>query len=124
MQATKGRESISFYTLPEYETWRENIKNPRGWKIKYYKGLGTSTAAEAKEYFANIHSHKKEFVWEGENDGSSLEMAFSKKKVEDRKDWLKSYVPGTFLDHTADTISYHEFVHKVRKILLFQVVYL
>ena len=39
-------------------------------------------------------------------------MAFSKKKVDERKDWLRSYVPGTFLDHTADTISYHEFVHK------------
>ena len=23
----------------------------RGWKIKYYKGLGTSTAKEFKEYF-------------------------------------------------------------------------
>ena len=26
----------------------------RGWKIKYYKGLGTSTAAEAREYFKNL----------------------------------------------------------------------
>ena len=41
-------------------------------------------------------------------------MAFSKKRVEERKDWLRSYVPGTFLDHSADTISYAEFVHKVR----------
>lgn len=40
-------------------------------------------------------------------------MAFSKKKVEERKDWLKSYVPGTFLDQSADTISYSDFVHKV-----------
>lgn len=39
-------------------------------------------------------------------------MAFSKKKVEERKEWLRSYVPGTFLDHSADVISYHEFVHK------------
>lgn len=30
------------------------------------QGLGTSTADEAKQYFANIHSHRKEFVWEGE----------------------------------------------------------
>lgn len=40
-------------------------------------------------------------------------MAFSKKKVEDRKAWLQAYSPGTFLDHTADLISYSEFVHKV-----------
>lgn len=35
-QATKGRDSISFYTLPEYEEWRE-AHNTRGWSIKYYK---------------------------------------------------------------------------------------
>jgi hypothetical protein len=40
-------------------------------------------------------------------------MAFSKKKVDDRKQWLQGFVPGTFLDHTADTISYSHFVHKV-----------
>ena len=49
----------------------------------------------------------------GAEDGQAIEMAFSKKKVEERKDWLRSYVAGTFLDHTAETISYNEFVHKV-----------
>lgn len=34
---------MTFYTLPEYEQWKENT-NTRGWSIKYYKGLGTSTA--------------------------------------------------------------------------------
>jgi hypothetical protein len=29
-------------------------------------GLGTSTAKEAKEYFAAMDQHKKNFVWEGE----------------------------------------------------------
>ncbi|KAL4420378.1 hypothetical protein ABPG77_002318 [Micractinium sp. CCAP 211/92] len=111
IKATKGNQSISFYTLPEYEEWRER-NNTRGWTIKYYKGLGTSTADEAKQYFANIHSHRKEFVWEGNQDGEALEMAFSKKKVDDRKQWLQGYEPGTFLDHTADTISYSSFVHK------------
>lgn len=67
IKATKGREAVSFFTLPEYESWREAVANPRAYKIKYYKGLGTSTAAEAKEYFSNIESHRKEFVWEGES---------------------------------------------------------
>lgn len=39
-------------------------------------------------------------------------MAFSKKKVEERKEWLRSFVPGTYLDNSADTISYSDFVHK------------
>ena len=29
-------------------------KNKKGWKIKYYKGLGTSTTKEAKEYFKDL----------------------------------------------------------------------
>lgn len=36
-----------------------------GWDVKYYKGLGTSSAAEAKEYFSAMGAHRKEFVWEG-----------------------------------------------------------
>lgn len=40
-------------------------------------------------------------------------MAFSKKAVEDRKTWLSNFVPGTFLDSDAATISYSDFVHKV-----------
>ncbi|EFN59062.1 hypothetical protein CHLNCDRAFT_137783 [Chlorella variabilis] len=111
IKATKGKETISFYTMPEYEEWSET-HNTRGWTIKYFKGLGTSTADEAKQYFANIQSHRKEFVWDGDADGQALEMAFSKKKVEDRKQWLQAFSPGTFLDHTADTISYSQFVHK------------
>jgi hypothetical protein len=40
-------------------------------------------------------------------------MAFSKKKVDDRKRWLSAYQPGTFLDQSVDAISYKDFVHKV-----------
>jgi hypothetical protein len=47
------------------------------------------------------------------DDGTAIEMAFSKKKVEDRKRWLSAYQPGTFLDQSVDNISYKDFVHKV-----------
>lgn len=40
-------------------------------------------------------------------------MAFSKKKIEERKEWLGQYVDGTFLDNSASNISYTDFVHKV-----------
>lgn len=39
-------------------------------------------------------------------------MAFSKKRVEDRKNWLREFQQGTFLDHSVSRISYHEFIHK------------
>jgi hypothetical protein len=49
-----------------------------------------------------------------EDDGQSIEMAFSKKKVDDRKRWLSAFQPGTYLDQSVDNISYKDFVHKVR----------
>lgn len=48
-----------------------------------------------------------------EEDGLAIEMAFSKKKVEDRKRWLSNFRPGTYLDQSVDCISYKDFVHKV-----------
>lgn len=65
LQAKKGRQVLAFYTMPEYEAWCERT-NTQGWAIKYYKGLGTSDAKEAKEYFADIDDHRKTFVWNGE----------------------------------------------------------
>lgn len=66
VQAKNGREVRSFYTMPEYESWKESLGPAASrWEIKYYKGLGTSTPTEAKEYFARIDQHRKEFVWEG-----------------------------------------------------------
>lgn len=38
----------------------------RGWRTKYYKGLGTSQDSEAVEYFSNLPRHVVEFKWEGE----------------------------------------------------------
>lgn len=53
--------------MPEYEGWKEGLPGAttKGWDIKYYKGLGTSTNDEAREYFANIDGNRKEFVWTG-----------------------------------------------------------
>jgi hypothetical protein len=50
----------------------------------------------------------------GDEDGEAIEMAFSKKKVEDRKRWLSAFQQGTFLDQSVKDISYSDFVHKVR----------
>ncbi|KAG1667004.1 hypothetical protein FOA52_014316 [Chlamydomonas sp. UWO 241] len=113
VKVTKGNQSKSFYTMPEYEEWKESIGgSTKGWKLKYYKGLGTSTAAEAKDYFAALDYHRKEFVWNGPEDDEAIELAFSKKKVDDRKTWLSAYTPGTFLDMAGDTVTYSDFVNK------------
>lgn len=53
----------SFFTIPEYEAWMNEQVNTKNLKAKYYKGLGTSTAKEAKEYFSALADHKIEFEY-------------------------------------------------------------
>ena len=95
VKVTKARESKSFFTLPEYESWKETHEDGKGWNIKYYKGLGTSTSKEAKEYFSAMDLHRKEFRYDGVEDDALIDMAFSKKKVEERKVWLNAFEEGT-----------------------------
>ena len=37
VKVTKGKKSQSFFTIPEYENWKEETDEGRGWVIKYYK---------------------------------------------------------------------------------------
>jgi DNA topoisomerase-2 len=53
VKATKGKEIKVFYNLTDYEEWKKTIQGK--WQIKYYKGLGTSDAKEAREYFTDIN---------------------------------------------------------------------
>ena len=55
------------------------------------QGLGTSTAADAKIYFSDLDKHLKEFHAMQEGDKELIELAFSKKKADDRKEWLRTY---------------------------------
>jgi hypothetical protein len=42
---SKGRDKQTFYTIPEYEAWKDNLGGgPRGWNIKYYKGQSADPA--------------------------------------------------------------------------------
>ncbi|KAL8496050.1 hypothetical protein ACS0TY_019960 [Phlomoides rotata] len=108
-----GRQKLSFYTMPQYESWKEaQGTNAKNWTIKYYKGLGTSTDQEGKEYFSDLGKHRKDFVWVDGEDDDAIELAFSKKKIEARKNWLRQFEPGTFLDDVDSHIKYRDFIHK------------
>jgi DNA topoisomerase II len=88
LKVFKGQQVLSFYSQQEYDKWSAANDGGRGWKSKYYKGLGTSTAAEAREYFENMTT--ADFEWDAAADGS-IDMAFNKKRADDRKNWLATY---------------------------------
>lgn len=109
IRATKNNVSKDFFTIPEYEKFKD--QNP-GWPIKYYKGLGTSTSKDAKQYFSDLPKHVKSFSPISDPDRELIDLAFNKKKADDRKNWLGEFVPGTYLDHSASSISITDFINK------------
>merc|ERR1712087_1072495 len=112
VKVSKARTSYSFYTLPQYEEWKEQNDNARGWKIKYYKGLGTSTNKEGREYFEALDDHKIDFEPLDEDDEKMVNLAFGKKNANSRKEWMNNFVEGTFLDQNVDSIKYTDFFNK------------
>lgn len=119
VRCTRKNENIVFYTVPEYETWKEETKNQKGWKVKYYKGLGTSTAADARTYFSDLKTNQKSFLNIKEDERKLIDMAFSKKKANERKDWLSTYKQGTFMNYKEDEITYENFINK--ELILFSI---
>jgi len=112
VKVTKGKQQTSFYTMPEYEEWKTQTDNGKGYKIKYYKGLGTSTSKEAKEYFSSIDTHKMSYRHEGIEDDKAIDLAFNKKKADERKEWINGYVEGSLVDHSQSEVTYSDFVNK------------
>jgi len=134
VKASKGKDVKIFYNLTEYNDWREKAV---GYHIKYYKGLGTSTREEGKEYFANLEDKLIHYLWrptigeelEEENqknqESESSEMvevghpchhaimlAFDKKKADDRKAWLMKYDKNVILTPDIKKVPYNDFVNK------------
>ena len=114
IKASRGNQSKSFYTDSAFRTWYGNGQS--GWRIKYYKGLGTSTSAEAREYFKKIEDLTVKFNTDVMSD-KSITLAFDKKKADDRKTWL---LESTAKDPKELEVSYGnvkqlaitDFVHK------------
>jgi DNA topoisomerase-2 len=60
---TKKTSLMTFYTMTEYKKWCEKVGDAKGYDIKYYKGLGTSTDKEAKESFVEYEKKIINYIW-------------------------------------------------------------
>ena len=110
LRAKKGAQTLLFYNEGEYNVWKQTLdeRGINGWTIKYFKGLGTSTSAEFKEYFSN----KKivDFAYQETSD-DMIDKIFNKKRADDRKEWLEQYDKKAFLDTSRKTVLYDEFIN-------------
>ncbi|CAD8156514.1 unnamed protein product [Paramecium pentaurelia] len=111
IKATKGNQTIPFFTVQDFNKFAQ-IQDIKSWKIKYYKGLGTSDDLEAQEYFRNLVGHTIQFRYDNEDDDQSIDLCFNKKKANDRKQWLAQYNHDLYVDHTQKELGYQDFIHK------------
>lgn len=110
LKARKGKQELNFYNDGEYNNWKQSNDDGKGWNIKYYKGLGTSTGKEFKEYF-----EEKKYVGfshTGVQTNDTIDMVFNKKRADDRKEWLNQYDRESYLDTSNPLIHYEEFINK------------
>jgi DNA topoisomerase-2 len=109
LKAFKGNNEIKFYNKLEYDNWKS--ENNRGWTVKYYKGLGTSTKREFKEYLK-----ERKFIsfrHSGPECDDSIDLAFNKSRSNERKTWLENvYDENCFLDTNNQLITYNDFINK------------
>jgi DNA topoisomerase-2 len=106
----KGKlNATPFYTLTAFNDWLTANNNGRGYEFKYYKGLGSSTPQEGKEYFrafkiVNYH-------WD-DAAADSIDKAFNKERADDRKLWLADYDSSQILDINQSRITITDFINK------------
>ena len=114
IKATNRSESKWFFTQSAFDDWWET--RPTGWKIKYYKGLGTSTGEEAKAYFKKIDRLTVNFTMDDRTD-DAISLAFEKSKADARKVWLtnaseKSSSELEVKYGDINKLSVSDFIHK------------
>jgi DNA topoisomerase-2 len=107
VKAVKGTTVRNFYSQYEYEEWRKTEAS-KGFKIKYYKGLGTSTRDEAKDYFTKPQGVQFDFT---QGSDEAIDLAFNKKRADDRKTWLQGYDKSVLIP-TGPKLPYTDFIHK------------
>ena len=135
VKGIKGTNIKTFYNLTDYDIWK-NTPEAHNYKIKYYKGLGTSTTLEAKEYFIDIESKLINYFWNTEqnkdyknkvddevddevddiyiplhDDDDAIRLAFDKTRADDRKKWLINYNKNNIIKYEQKTIPYYDFIH-------------
>lgn len=100
---------VWFFTEEEFRA-AQTASGP----VKYYKGLGTSTSAEAKEYFKQIEKLTVAFNSDPKTN-ESMHLAFSKSLADDRKTWLTEHManPSPGIPYgSVKTLGVSDFIHR------------
>lgn len=115
VRVTVGREIFPFFSIPEFEAWKEDrLAREESIGIsKYYKGLGTSSNKLAKEYFSEWEKHTIRLDYSGENCDEAISLFFDEKRANCRKKYLQDdYDPDSCINYGENSTTYKDFLHK------------
>jgi len=110
--ATQQKRKKMFYKMNEYFKWLDETKTHSAYKIKYYKGLGTLGPQLGKELFKDLGKHLIPFHYgNGKKTKDIIDLAFNKKRQDDRKEWLSNYKLNSKWDKFAQKTTYESFMN-------------
>ena len=111
IRVSKGQTTIDFFTMKCFEDWKRGVEG-EVYKVKYYKGLGTSTSKDARVYFSDLGKHRLNFAKSTPDDVERLEMAFGK-DANRRRIWINNYIKTDFTSDIklGTDIWYKDFVN-------------
>lgn len=114
IRVTVKQKEIGFYSQVEYDNWvQEQLAKGQGVGTpQYFKGLGTSSAAQAKQYFRNLSANTITLIHDGPQSAESLDLAFNKRRADDRKEFLTDRCdPLAYVDYSRSETTVQDFVH-------------
>jgi DNA topoisomerase-2 len=106
IKARKGKAEKIFYHEKEFREWKEK-EHASDWVVKYYKGLGTNTATEFKQYFSKVKIVY--FDYQAATD-QAFKMVFSK-DAGARKLWLSQYDKNLGMSIAENRVAYEDFIN-------------
>jgi DNA gyrase/topoisomerase IV subunit B len=113
IKASLNTKVMEFYTISDYNKWKDITSTYKKYNIKYYKGLGTSTAKEARDVFKDMDKNIVKYISNDKRDtDKAMLLAFEKKKADDRKLWLSNYNIDNIIEFDKDKVTYSEFINK------------
>ena len=127
----KTKQTLSFYSQTEYDNWM-SLKVAGKWSHKYYKGLGTSTKEEAKEYFTDMNNKLIQYYDDSvlqmpvghlyhyngvkpkseDRCSEAITLVFDKKRADDRKHWLYHFNETVDLSNDVKIVGISDFLNK------------
>lgn len=108
-----GGARESFFSEVEFRRWRDDrvASGLATGTSKYYKGLGSSTPSDAREYFASIAQNQIRMVHSGPSCEAALELHFNDKMAASRRAHMQEqYNPVSFVDYAQDSVTYERFL--------------